>query len=164
MSDQTLDPSYDNILSRLSKLELFAASGGVVATVQPTNTVPAPKQSAKPLRQASHDATANETATENVTKKALRGWNEIAERTVGDDGFLLSFLKMAKAYVSSDKKLLVVFPNELAMDMVNGADIKGTLCSVANVETQRAFTSNDVIYQVAAASEGAMDTDLDDFE
>ncbi len=164
MSDQTLDPSYDNILSRLSKLELFAASGGAVSAPQPQKKAPSPKQNAEPKKQSDIGAAPVAQASAAITKKAVRGWNEIAERTAPDDGFLLSFLKMAKGYVSSDKKLLVVFPNELAMDMVSGADIKGTLCSVVNIEIQGAFTPNDVIYQVASADDKATDTDLDEFE
>jgi len=164
MSDQTLDPSYDNILSRLSKLELFAASGGAVAAVQTPKASAATKNVEEHVKHTSGKSEATSQATHSVTKKAVRGWNEIAERTVGDDGFLLSFLKMAKGYVSSDKKLLIAFPNELAMDMVAGADIKRTLASVVNIELQSSFAEDDVIYQVATSEEKAVDTDLDDFE
>ena len=164
MSDQTLDPSYDNILSRLSKLELFAASGGAVAAVSVPKTSPSQKKTEEPKIQSAPTPESNATASAPVTKKAVRGWNEIAERIVGDDGFLLSFMKMAKGYVSSDKKLLVVFPNELALDMIEGASIKGTLCSVVNIELQSKFTTNDIIYQVASSSDKVSETDLDDFD
>lgn len=164
MSDQTLDPSYDNILSRLSKLELFAASGGAVAAVSVPKTSPSSEKIAEPRKEAAPAHEPAAPASAPITKKAVRGWNEIAERTVGDDGFLLSFMKMARGYVSSDKKLLVVFPNELALDMVDGAAIKGTLCSVVNIELQSKFTQNDIIYQVATADDKGAETDLDDFD
>ena len=164
MSDQTLDPSYDNILSRLSKLELFAASGGAVSAVSTQKTESAFEIKTEAPKQEHPKPQATSSASTVITQKSIRGWNEIAERTVGDDGFLLSFLKLAKAYATSDKKLLVTFPNELAMDMVDGANIKGTLCSVVNIETQSAYTQNDVIYRVTTSADKAMETDLDDFE
>jgi hypothetical protein len=99
-----------------------------------------------------------------TSKKAIRGWTEIAERTVGDDGFLLSFLKMAKGYASSDGKLIVVFSNDLAKDMVEGAEIKDTLCSVVNVETQHSFSARDVFYEVASSTNDIVDGDLDEFD
>ena len=160
MSDQSLDPSYDNILSRLAKLELFAASGGTVSAVSASKV----EEKRETFEQETSPPQATPRISSVITKKAVRGWNEIAERTVGDDGFLLSFLRMAKGYATSDKKLLVVFPNELALDMVDGADIKGTLCSVVNIETQGTYTQNDVIYQVASSADKATETDLDEFE
>lgn len=163
MSDQTLDPSYDNILSRLAKLELFAASGGTAAVSIP-QTKPTVEIKAEFSKQENTRVQDNLQASTLPTKKAIRGWNEIAERSVGDDGFLLSFLKMAKGYATSDKKLLVAFPNELALDMVDGANIKGTLCSVVNIETQSKYTQNDVIYQVTNLANKASETDLDEFE
>lgn len=164
MSDQTLDPSYDNILSRISKLELFAASGGVIAPASAPKVTSASEKSTEPKKATSTLSEPSITSSAPITKKPIRGWNEIAERTVGDDGFLLSFLKMAKGYASSDKKLLVVFPNDLAMDMVDGANIKSTLCSVVNIETQSAYSQNDVIYQVATSADTLTETDLDDFD
>ena len=164
MSDQTLDPSYDNILSRLSKLELLAASGGTFSARQTEEAKPPKNKPAEPEKQADPKPNESIAATAAVTRKAIRGWNEIAERTVGDDGFLLSFLKMAKGYATSDKKLLILFPNELAMDMLEGANIKATLSSVVNVETQSAYTPNDVIYQVSTSADKSVETDLDDFE
>jgi hypothetical protein len=59
---------------------------------------------------------------------------------------------------------LILFPNELAMDMLEGANIKATLSSVVNVETQSAYTPNDVIYQVSTSADKSVETDLDDFE
>ena len=164
MSDHTLDPSHDNILSRLSKLELFAASGGTVPAVSTTMPKVAAEKLPEPAKAVDTKTKSDAPATSAVTKKTIRGWKEIAERTVGDDGFLLSFLKMAKGYASSDNKLLIVFPNDLAMDMVNGANIKSTLCSVVNIETQSAYTQNDIVYQVATSADQAMETDLDEFE
>lgn len=164
MSDQTLDPSYDNILSRLSKLELSVASGGAVSVSSIPEIKSVKSKPEAPVDQTLSKPEASTSAASAITKKAIRGWNEIAERTVGDDGFLLSFMKMAKGYATSDKKLLVLFQNELAMDMLAGANIKGTLCSVVNIETQSAYTQNDIIYQVATAEDKATETDLDDFE
>ena len=164
MSDQSLVPSYDNILSRLSKLELYAASGGAVAVSVDKKTEEKTQPQTVSSKQVEKPQKPENTAPQNTPPKAIRGWNEIAERTVGNDGFLLSFLKMARGYVSADKKLTVVFPNELAKDMIDGAGIKSVLCSVINVETQSAFHERDVMYQVSDSQNTDTYGDLDEFD
>ena len=156
--------AFEKDVRILAKLELFAASGGAVAAVPATPVKPTVEKASIPVKPDTVKMEMNAPAPAAAVKKAIRGWNEIAERTVGDDGFLLSFMKMAKGYATSDKRLLVVFPNELAMDMISGANIKATLSSVVNIETQSAYTENDVIYQVTTSADKSEETDLDEFE
>ena len=169
MSDHTLDLGRDNILSRLSKLEIAIASGGIVKSspiITDNNpdksenvmeSVAAKPEAVSPLPEKKIDPSAD-------TLKVLRGWNEIAERAVGTDGYLLSFLKIAKGYISADGKVVVRFKNDFAMEMIDKAGIKSTLASVISVETQKAFAENDIRYEVSADMDKDEADDLEDFE
>ncbi|MBQ7383205.1 MAG: DNA polymerase III subunit gamma/tau [Clostridia bacterium] len=171
MSDRTLDAGTDNILSRLSKLEMAVASGAPV-TVKP---VSAPKQSEKKVsspepiaeddKSVSVDSvrTVEKTVAEPKAQKLIRGWSEIAGRAAGDS-YLLSFLKLAKGYTTADGKVCVRFSNDFAMEMIEKANIKATLCSVINVELQASYSESDIKYEVSEDIGNDTPDDLDSLE
>ncbi len=164
MSDHNLDPSYDNILSRLSKLELYAASGGSVSVIKESKAE-AKKEAEKPENKLLEKSQKAQGSTpSNTVARPVRAWNEIAEKTVGDDGFLLSFLKMARGHISAENKLVVSFPNELARDMIDSAEIKRVLCTAVNIEMQSGLSEKDVIYQVAEGVKNNVADDLNEFD
>jgi len=158
MSDHSLDVGADNILSRLSKLELAVASGNI--------SVPSPvnKTAIKPTEEKSvgvvETKQQSSVALGGGEMKALRGWNEIAERAVGSDGYLLSFLKIAKGYITSDGKVVIRFKNDFAMEMIDKAGIKNTIASVIKAETKKDFSESDIIYEVSSDTDDGTADDL----
>ena len=168
MSDKTLDTSSDNILSRLSKLELAVASGGAVLALKaqsnPAETkdgedaVPAIKtEAAKPQEKMT-------TTISSAKRKVIRAWNEIAEKSVGGDGFLLSFLKLAKAYVDEEHKVSIYFANDFAKEMIEKAQIKANLSAALSAEMQMVISENDISYGLSDSTEAEVTDDLSDFE
>lgn len=173
MSDRTLDTGKDNILSRLSKLELAVSSGAAVAavpvaklekaeapaTVKETQNKVADKEDKDIKEQKKQNA-----ASDVVSKKLLRTWNEIAEKSVGADAYKLSFLKLAKCYLCSDNKVEIRFNNDFAKEMIEKANIKDSLCAVLSSELQMPYKQSDITYQVSAENDGDADSELDSFE
>ncbi len=168
MSDCTLDTSTDNILSRLSKLELAVASGGRVAAVEQTATQKSEqkkdegneKKDREPKRDEKTDKKEYPT---KASAKPIRGWSEIVGKTVSD-GYLLSFLKLSKGYLAENGKIGVKFPNDFAMEMIEKAGIKATLCSVINVELHASYSENDIRYEVSADAADNTPDELDSFD
>ncbi|MBO5415535.1 MAG: DNA polymerase III subunit gamma/tau [Clostridia bacterium] len=172
MSDRTLDTGSDNILSRLSKLEMAVASGAVATVKNTTSVKQTEKKSAEAAPKAEENKSAHDVnsekkaekpASEAKTQKLIRGWSEIAGRVAGD-GYLLSFLKLAKGYTTADGKVCVKFSNDFAMEMIEKAGIKATLCSVINVELQTSYSENDIRYEVSAELGSDEPDDLDSFD
>jgi DNA polymerase-3 subunit gamma/tau len=169
MSDRTLDTSNDNILSRLSKLELAVASGGAVfaskaqnVNVETANGADDEVASTKPIEiSAEKPSVASATVSE---RKVIRAWNEIAEKSVGGDGFLLSFLKLAKAYVDGNQRVSIYFANDFAKEMIEKAQIKANISAALSAELQRGVSESDITYCLSDASELVVDDDLSDFE
>ena len=163
MSDHSLDVGADNILSRLSKLELAVASGNIPVPAPVSKNVSKPKEK-KSVDGVETPKQSSSATTISAEMKALRGWNEIAERAVGSDGYLLSFLKIAKGYITSDGKVLIRFKNDFAMEMIDKAGIKNTIASVIKAETQKAFSEGDIIYEVSSEVDGDTTDDLASFD
>ena len=169
MSDKTLDTSSDNILSRLSKLELAVASGGAVfapkaqsVKAETPNAAENEVASTKPIEaSAEKSSVASATASE---RKVIRAWNEIAEKSVGGDGFLLSFLKLAKAYVDGNQRVSIHFANDFAKEMIEKAQIKANISAALSAEMQRGVSESDITYCLSDASDLVVDDDLADFE
>ena len=173
LCDSSLDTAQDSILSRISKLENAIARGITVraepvekmsesvkaetisSRVEPTDTVVA-AQEKKPSK-------ADPSKTENaVTFKILRGWNEIAEQASSDNGAALGFLKTARAFVGSDGRVYLKFPNDFAKMMAEGAGVRENVRAAICLATQKNLQDGDLIYTVLEANEA--ETDLDEFE
>ena len=168
MCDHTLDGGADNILSRLSKLEMAIATGSFVrAAAEPVHTVEkkVPVIEQKKTSEAEKTVEKTEKAvTPDAPARVIRGWGEIAKRAVGEDGYLLSFLKIAKGYVTAERKVSVRFPNDFALEMIDKAGVKERLCSVLNVELQTSFDARDIVYEVSSDVGGTAPDDLDSFD
>ena len=170
MIDQTLDGNIDSMLSRISKLENALSSGVAVRPVaeSPKNT----EQPQKPEKSAEASSDRAETvppveappAADNAPAKPIRGWGEIAARAIGTNGYLLPFLKMARGYITADKKISVRFSSDFALEMIEKAGIKATLCAVINTELQASYKDQDIRFEVSAdMNEDSLD-DLDSFD
>ncbi|MBO5845353.1 MAG: DNA polymerase III subunit gamma/tau [Clostridia bacterium] len=170
MCDHTLDGGVDNILSRLSKLEMAIAAGGGARVVSEAVAVSENKSAASdvkkvPVAEALKKQSSPEPTPSSVAPaRVIRGWQEIAKRTVGEDVYLLSFLKTAKGYVMPDGKVSVRFSNDFALEMVDRAGIKERLCSMLNVELQASFDARDISYEVSADKGESVSDDLDSFD
>ena len=169
MSDRTLDTSGDNILARLSKLELAVISGGAVfAQNAKINTVADSIAESKKTSSVREEEPKKEQLASSVPvpikRKVIRSWNEIAEKSVGGDGFLLSFLKLAKAYVDEDNKVSVHFANDFAKEMIEKAQIKANLSASLSVEMQMAVSERDITFCLSDSTDVDVADDLSDFE
>ena len=178
MCDAGLDSSMDSLLSRLAKLESSVAlnsqlikqgvpvqQGAVTeekndkAQSESKANAPekAPKaQSApdiKPVSKTSAPAVTSETI------KPIRSWNEICEKVAGSDAMALPFMKMARAFVGTDGKILVRFPNEFAMGMVNNAGFRVNIAAAVSAELNRDVTDTDVVLELLEGTE-----DLSEFD
>lgn len=179
MIDHTLDSSIDNILSRISKLETAVASGVTFGTAEAFSTegLHEPKTTIKAVGVPEADKT---DATEKMPKslpenegvhscpsaeaKQIRGWGEIAVKAVGSNGYLIPFLKMARGYITADKKVIVRFPSDFARDMIDRAGIKRDICLAINLELQSSYSEKDIRYEVSADMTSDEIDDLDSFE
>ncbi|MBE6597090.1 MAG: DNA polymerase III subunit gamma/tau [Ruminococcaceae bacterium] len=155
MCDSSLDTGLDNILSRLSRLEVAISSGAVAAT---------PPQTVKPReKEAAPEVKREETVTPEIkvtdppkaavatdgSLKPIRGWREIASRCVGNAGYVLPFLEGARAYFDGQGKVTVRFAGDFAVDMVKNAGVKPILASVLSAELHANLGENDVRFEVS---------------
>ena len=101
----------------------------------------------------------------DAKRKAIRGWNEIAEKSVGSDGFLLSFLKLAKAYIDESNRVSIHFANDFAKEMIEKAQIKSALSAALTSELQQAINENSIVFELTAVGDEAdIEDDLSEFE
>ena len=179
MIDHTLDSSIDNILSRISKLEAAVASGATIRVAESVSTEAQTNQTAegKILNLPEDDKVNMSEALREIpnrTEKAasvvssdlkpVRGWGEIAAKAVGNNGYLIPFLKMARGYVTADKKVSIRFPSDFALEMIDRAGIKKDICLAINLELQSVYSENDIRYEVSADMASDTPDDLDSFE
>ena len=73
-------------------------------------------------------------------------------------------MKMARGYITADKKLTVRFPSDFALEMIERAGIKKDICLAVNLELQSAYAENDIRYEVSADMASDTPDDLDSFE
>ena len=167
MMDNGLDTGADNLLARISKLEMALNSGAVIRPGVKTESK-LENETKKTEHGVSDTVRKNETANADIktspVAKHIKGWNEIAERAAENEGYLLSFLKMARGFVTADKKVAVKFPTDFAKDMVERAGIRSRLCSVINIELQTAFSDSDISYEVSSEALENVADDLDSFD
>lgn len=169
MCDTSLDTSVDALLSRISKLESALASGvmvprekNVATEVKPVDKTEAKNADAKP---SEGDADLNEntvpTATELVLRN-LRGWNDIVERACENDGSSRGFLKIAKAYVGSDGKIYIKFPNDFAKGRIERTGAKMNLLSAIKMAGYSDITEAELVLGLVDGKEVV--SDLDEFD
>ena len=161
MCDESLDPSMDNILSRLSKIENMMAAGDF--SVVPKAVEPKPAE-----EPAKKQEPVNKPVTETPKKiaetsrlKVLRGWNEIVEKTAANNGPLHGILSTAKAFTDENGKVYVRFSSGFGMGMMTPQakkDLRAAMCNTL----QRNIDENDISFDVFQGDEEKI-SDLDDF-
>lgn len=164
MCDTTLDTSADALLSRISKLETAVASG--------ISYVPKPTVTSSSENMTEEKEGLEIIPTETVSKQAdsgselilkpLRGWNEMAERAAVGNASVLGFLKIAKAYLGSDGRAYVKFPNDFARSMVERANLFDNIRTAINMISGRSLGEGDLELGVSDGNEKI--SDLDEFE
>ena len=169
MCDSSLDNSTESLLSRISKLENIIASGVVrqapiftekaddakKADKKVTNT----KKLDKPAETVSETLPKKESNPSPTTMKAIRGWNEIAERATASDASLKGFLKQARAYISEDGKVHVRFQNDFAKGWFDTPQMRDNVRAAINMITQKNVADADLMLSVVDGSEDASDLD-----
>ena len=71
----------------------------------------------------------------------------------------LPFMKMARAFVRADGKILVRFPTEFAMSRVNTPGFLSNIAAAVSAEIGRDFSDCDVILELLEGTE-----DLSEFD
>ena len=168
MCDSTLDDSAESLLSRISKLENMIASGAAFRSENVsksdrdvlTSDIPEAKYEGKSSEKKETQVVTS--ATAEVTLRALRGWNEIAQQAAAGDGSKLGFLKIAKAYTGSDGKVYVKFPNEFAVSMVDGVRMRDSIRAAINMIAQKNVSDSELVLGVVEGNESI--SDLDEFD
>ena len=184
MCNSNLDTSADAILSRLSKLETAVAAGRIGAAapsqapiaekplVEPTKKSDTANAEAKPSEKKEDVASAEQLdpicppVAEPVKDgglKILRGWNEIAESAAADDGSILAFLKMGKAFIDGNRKIYIKFPSDFVRSMVDRPDVKNKVHGAICVARGPELASAELIFGVIDGNEDSV-TDLDDLQ
>ena len=92
--------------------------------------------------------------------KALRGWNEIAEKAAAGDMAVLPFLKMAKVFTDSRGKIYVRYPNDFAKNMVDNANMADSIHAAICLELKRDIAPNDLVFGILEGTEDL--TEFDD--
>ncbi len=173
MCDPVLDNSTDSLLSRISKLENAIAVGNVRPTVVSYEETPveeeAPLVKEELVKSQNPTERAEIKKNENVVKKdsadttlrALRGWNEIAEKAAEGNGSVLGFLKMAKAFAGVDGKIYIRFPNDFAKGMVDRPQVKEALRAAICITLQKNVTENDILFGIFEGNEDSI-SELDE--
>ena len=169
MSDGQLDTSVDAILSRISKLENAVAMGvrtvptasvndnaADVPSNEETVSAPVPEQTVEKTEITETPLT----EIKDDTLKALRGWNEIAEKAAAGDMAVLPFLKMARAFYDANGRIYVRYPNEFAKNMVDSAGVTESILAAACIELKRSIAPQDMIFGVLEGNEDL--TEFDD--
>ena len=168
LCDTSLDSSADALLSRIAKLENAVASGAAFRGASKEMPV---KEAVRSGAEAQTEAQSAAIPTEPIsapkessedTLKVLRGWNEMAEKAAAGDGALLGFLKIAKAFVSSDGKIHLKFPNEFAKSMVERAQVRDSIRAAVSMTLQKSVEDSDLMLGVLVGNEKI--SDMDEFE
>jgi DNA polymerase-3 subunit gamma/tau len=169
MCDNSLDTSVDALLSRISKLEAALASGAFMSRGRPAVAdlkeqdrrvdEPESKMSEEKMIE---EKKADVATAEELTLRNLRGWNDIVERACESDGSSRGFLKIAKAYVGSDGKIYVKFPNDFAKGRIEGTCAKGNLLSAINMAGYSDITEAELVLGLIDGKEKI--SDLDEFD
>ena len=169
MCDTSLDTSTDALLSRISILENTIASGNVTikAQIQEKNDMEESTQNINDKSKSINTIVANthEKNDDNSSShmlKPLRGWNEIAQQASVGDGGRLGFLKVAKAFTSTDGNIYLKFPNEFAMSMVDNDQMRSNVRAAINMIAKKNISEKELVLCIMEGNENI--SDLDDFE
>ena len=86
----------------------------------------------------------------------------MAERASAGNVSVFGFLKIAKAYVGSDGKVYIKFPNEFARSMVEQAKLRDSIRAAINMVAGKNIGDGELVLSIADGNENI--SDLDEFE
>lgn len=165
MCDNSLEASNDAILSRLSKLENAIAVGSAVSVAampKTENTVNEPKPIEVKEENAVEEAPSKAENKPQIPVqsdrgeqdlKALRGWNEIAEKASEGKASMLGFLKTAKALVDGQGKIFIRFPNDFARNMVDNPASREAIRAAICITLQKNVAESDISFGIFEGDE-----------
>ena len=167
LCDTSLDTSPDALLSRISKLENAIASGAAFRSSTPKEEVRAAENTDEPLpvKETVKDVKKEQpiaSVTDAPTLKILRGWTEMAEKAAAGDGAVLGFLKTGKAFVASDGKIYIKFPNAFAKIMVENAGLRDSIRAAISISAHIEIDDTQLVFGLLEGDEAL--SDLDELE
>ena len=165
MCDGQLDTSIDAVLSRISKLENAVAMGGVSMASSDTKAIKNENTNqdalaVKKIETETKTVSAPEANSDDNELKPLRSWNEISEKAAAGDVAVLPFLKMARAFIDSNGRIYIRYPNVFAKNMVDTAGVADGILAALRIELKREIMPSDLVFGILEGTEDL--TEFDD--
>ncbi|MBE6593418.1 MAG: DNA polymerase III subunit gamma/tau, partial [Ruminococcaceae bacterium] len=167
MCDTSLEVSTDSLLARISKLESAVAAGSFAVRTETVISAPnkepkVKKAEEKDLAFEMPELKAEEKTEKTQTElKALRGWSEICDKAAADNGAVLGFLRMAKAFTDGTS-VFVRFPNDFARSMVDKPSTKEALRVAICMSIQKNISAGELVFGIFEGDEDNI-SQLDEF-
>ena len=164
MCDTSLEVSYDSLLARISKLENSVAAGSfarVEAISKPVDPELSKENQQTAIAEKQTETIEPQKMAESSELKVLRGWSEICDKAAADNGAVLGFLRMAKAFTDG-VTVFVRFPNDFARSMVDKPNTKEALRVAICMSTQKNISENELVFGVFEGDEDNI-SQLDEF-
>ncbi len=161
ISDNTLDMSIDSILSRISKLENAVAVGGHVFAQYSDGKMNDTSESVElDIANEKNDTPVDASQSEQQEQvKAVRCWNEIAEKAAAGDNSLTPILKMARCFTDGKGRLYVRYNDPFVRSMLDKKTVIESIRAAACIELKRDIASDDLIIEALEGNE-----DLSEFD
>lgn len=156
MCDETMDTSYEALLSRIAKLEDRVALGGVGPVSEPRSVGAEPNVTAEPTvpqpiaQKGAKDAPKPDDGT-TVGKRVLkpfRDWLELIGRIEQNDPMLASFYRDAAVYTTDRGELLVRFSAAFAKDMVEKVGGRDKLRAAFAALTGKELSADRLVFEI----------------
>ncbi len=126
MCDETLNPSPDTLLSRISKLEEAMVLGAPMARVAAIEEKREPIEAKPPVEPAKRVEEAPKPQGQRVMKP-VSCWMEVIERVSQSGGNIDSYLKQTRAYTAEDGSVTVYVTDDFTMLMVDTPKVRTAL-------------------------------------
>ena len=168
MCDESLAPSYDSLLSRISKLEdaIRLASFTPAATPTIIEERPAkkeePKQEAPKVEIKAAPEAPKAQSSDKPSLRPLRCKMEVAEKLSLTDISSSSFLKSSKVYESNDGKVIIKTPTPFAITMLSRQSTKEALKAALSACLMREINDAKLVIEVSNKEDDEKYDILDD--
>jgi DNA polymerase-3 subunit gamma/tau len=164
--DESLDTSAEALSARISKLENAIASGTFAVaqsaySEETQSDIPTKVETkaSETEKKADKPQKAEAKYVEKPELKALRGWNEIAEKAAAGDVSLLPFLKMTKAFTDSNGKIYVRYPNTFVKNMVDSAHAEDAIVAAIRLELKTDVARENICFSILDSGEATDEFD-----
>lgn len=171
MCDMSIENSNESLTARISKLENTVASLGYVQQTTDVEKVMYRSDSTESVREEHGDIENRDYKSRNAETRqneepkelrVLRGWGEICDKAAADNGAVLGFLNMAKAFTDGTR-FFIRFPNDFARSMVDKPDIKEAVRTAICIVTQKNVGINGIEFGIVEGNEDNI-SELDGFD